>query len=160
MNNKKLVSFLVIITVIIMVGTSLYGGLQNTGSANNAPASSTIAQQGTIYISPGPTPAFVDNFNPFNVWSPPAGIMSLIYEPLLQINTYNGTVIPWLATNYTWHHNNTQLVLNLRHNVTFSNGMAFNSSDVVYMFNEQKTLFGYWADIGNIIGRRPVYSGL
>jgi peptide/nickel transport system substrate-binding protein len=150
MNNKKLVSFLVIITVIIMVGTSLYGGLQNTGSANNAPASSTIAQQGTIYISPGPTPAFVDNFNPFNVWSPPAGIMSLIYEPLLQINTYNGTVIPWLATNYTWHNNNTQLVLDLRHNVTFSNGMAFNSSDVVYMFNEQKTLFGYWADIGNI----------
>jgi peptide/nickel transport system substrate-binding protein len=150
MNNKKLVSFLVIITVIIMVGTSLYGGLQNTGSANSTPSASSIPQQGTIYISPGPSPAFVDNFNPFNVWSPPAGIMSLFYEPLLQINTYNGTVIPWLATNYTWDHNNTQLVLDLRHNVTFSNGMAFNSSDVVYMFNEQKALYGYWPNIGSI----------
>ena len=36
MNNKKLVSFLVVITVVIMVGTSLYGGLQNTVLKTNS----------------------------------------------------------------------------------------------------------------------------
>jgi peptide/nickel transport system substrate-binding protein len=153
MNNKKLVLFLVIISVIIMVGTSMYGGLQNTGNNKNTPAASSIAQQGTIYVSPGPSPAFVHNFNPFNIWTSPAGIMSLFYEPLLQINTYNGTVTPWLATNYTWQNHSMQLVLDLRHNVKFSNGMAFNSSDVVYMFNEQKTLFKQWPDIKNITAK-------
>ncbi len=155
MKSKKVMLLLITVSVIAMVGTGLYGGFQTVQTPTNAPASTSSSPTGTLYLSPGPSPAFTDNFNPFNVWSPPAGIMSLFYEPLLQINTYNGTVIPWLATNYTWDHNNMQLVLQLRHNVQFSNGMAFNSSDVVYMFNEQKTLFGDWGNIDNITAAGP-----
>ncbi len=155
MKSKKLMLLLVTVSVIVMVGTGLYGGFQTVSATGNAPATTSSSPSGTIYISPGPSAAFTDNFNPFNVWSPPAGIMSLLYEPLLQINTYNGTVTPWLATNYTWEHNNTQLVLQLRHNVEFSNGMAFNSSDVLYMFNEQKTLFGDWGNIASISAVGP-----
>lgn len=148
MKNKKLLVTIVMAIVFIMVATSLTSFYQNDQKAN--PNNVNNGPSGTLYISPGPTPAFTDNFNPFNIWSAPAGIMSLIYEPLLQINTYNGTTIPWLATNYTWSHNDTMLTLNLRHNVTFSNGMPFNSTDVVYTFHIQKKLLGQWGHIKNI----------
>lgn len=122
-----------------------------TGSGNTTSAHTN----GTLYISPGPSPAYVDNFNPFNMWTSPAGIMSLFYEPLFQINTYNGTAIPWLATKYTWNSNDTVLTLTLRQNVQFSNGMAFNSSDVLFTFNLQKKLFGEWGAVSNISAPGP-----
>ena len=116
---------LVVAVVIIMVSlsiVSLYQSNINNSLNNKAETSSSSASNSsTIYISPGPTPAFTDNFNPFNgPWNSPAGIMGLMYEPLLQINTYNGTVIPWLATNYTWNSNATVLTMHLRQNVSFS----------------------------------------
>ena len=149
MKNKKLLIAIVILAVFIMIATNFnvfYSGSNNPikpDSTGNAP-------KGTLYLSPGPSPAFTDNFNPFNIWSPPPGIMSLFYEPLFQINTYNGTTIPWLATNYTWSHNNTLLTLDLRHNVEFSNGMPFNSSDVVFTFKTQQNATGQWSNINNI----------
>ncbi|SMD30891.1 ABC transporter substrate-binding protein [Picrophilus oshimae] len=137
------------IAVAIIIASSGLVTVAATGSYFT-PANTGSNENGTLYISPGPTPAFVDNFNPFNMWSEPSGIMSLFYEPLLQINTYNGTTIPWLATSYEWSNNNTLLTLNLRHNVHFSDGIPFNSSDVVFTFNLQKKLFGEWGNINNI----------
>ncbi len=149
MKNKKLLVILVLVSVFMMVSIS-FGGFSDNNSLIKADNASAIKQGGTLYLSPGPTPAFVDNFNPFNMWSTPSGIMSLFYEPLLQINTYNGTTIPWLATGYAWSNNNTLLTLNLRHNVEFSNGMPFNSTDVAFTFNLQKKTFGEWGNINNI----------
>ncbi len=147
---------LVVAVVIIMVSlsiVSLYQSNINNSLNNKAETSSSSASNSsTIYISPGPTPAFTDNFNPFNgPWNSPAGIMGLMYEPLLQINTYNGTVIPWLATNYTWNSNATVLTMHLRQNVSFSNGMKFNATDVVYTFNEQKNLMGQWSVLKSVV---------
>ncbi len=149
MKNKKLLIIIVMSVVFIMLATSL-NGFSYSNNNHSKPDAVSASPSGTLYLSPGPTPAFTDNFNPFNIWSSPAGIMSLLYEPLFQINTYNGTTIPWLATNYTWSHNNTLLTLNLRHNVEFSNGMQFNSTDVVFTFNTQKTILGDWGNINNI----------
>ncbi len=150
MKNKKLLIAIVILTVFIMIAINFNVFYSNSSNSSTKPDSTGNAPTGTLYLSPGPSPAFTDNFNPFNIWSSPAGIMSLLYEPLFQINTYNGTTIPWLATNYTWSHNNTLLTLNLRHNVQFSNGMPFNSSDVVFTFNTQKNVSGQWSNINHI----------
>lgn len=142
---KKLVAVITVAIVALTIATAIYGPVQQSNLNVNSFSATTNDNASTLYLSPGPTPAFTDNFNPFDgVWLTPAGIMGLIYEPLLQINTYNGTVIPWLATGYSWNSNATVLTMYLRHGVTFSNGLPFNASDVVYTFNEQKALFGEW----------------
>lgn len=162
MFRKNMKKILVISMALAMLSLGFVGMTGGTG--HSAPVSTPSVQtnavgnipyNGTIYISSGPGPAFVDNFNPFNIWSPPAGIMSLFYEPLLQINTYNGTVIPWLATGYNWTDNNLVLTMNLRQGVTFSNGMPFNSTDVVFTFNEQMKLFGEWGFLKNVTADGP-----
>ena len=148
--------FMVLLVALIMLTlgfASVLNTPQSDAHANSNAAiatSSSIPQGGTLYLSPGPTAAFVDNFNPFNIWTTPAGIMSLFYEPLFQINGLNGTVLPWLATNYTWSTNGTILTVHLRQNVQFSNGMPFNSSDVVFTFNLQKQLYGEWSFLTSI----------
>ena len=152
-NIKKIVTLAVASAMVLLAFSALLGSptMSSGTSASSFATTKNSSNNSTLYLSPGPTAAFVDNFNPFDgVWLTPAGIMGLIYEPLFQINTYNGTVIPWLATNYSWNGNATVLTMNLRQNVTFSNGMPFNASDVVYTFNEQKTLFSEWGTITNI----------
>ena len=156
MNRIVLKRVIVITIALLMIAIAFVGINESANSNSTNPAASpavtgSIPNGGTIYISSGPSPAFVDNFNPFNIWTSPAGIMSLMYEPLLQINTFNGTVIPWLATGYSWNTNGSVLTMQLRQNVTFSNGMAFNSSDVVFTFNTQKQLFGEWGFLSSIV---------
>ena len=156
MNRIVLKRVIVVTIALLMIAIAFVGITQSANADSTNPAASpavtgSISNGGTIYISSGPSPAFVDNFNPFNIWTSPAGIMSLMYEPLLQINTFNGTVIPWLATGYSWNPNGSVLTMQLRQNVTFSNGMAFNSSDVVFTFNTQKQLFGEWGFLSSIV---------
>ncbi len=153
-------SVLILALVVLSMAFVGIGGTYQAGASGSTPAlqtnaSASIPHNGTLYMSTGPGPAFVDNFNPFNIWSPPAGIMSLFYEPLLQINTYNGTVIPWLATGYNWTDNNLVLNMQLRQGVTFSNGMPFNSSDVVFTFHDQMKLFGQWGFLSNVTANGP-----
>ncbi len=153
-NHLILKRSLVVAVVIIMVSLSIVSLYQSsTQNAFNikAATSSSTSNNSTIYISPGPSPAFTNNFNPFiGPWNGPVGIMGLMYEPLFQINTYNGTVIPWLATNYSWNSGATVLTMHLRQNVTFSNGMKFNASDVVYTFKVQKNVSGQWTFLKGI----------
>ena len=153
-NHLILKRSLVVAVVIIMVSLSIVSLYQSsTQNAFNikAATSSSTSNNSTIYISPGPSPAFTENFNPLiGPWNSPVGIMGLMYEPLFQINTYNGTVIPWLATNYSWNSGATVLTIHLRQNVSFSNGAKFDAADVVYTFNEQKNLSGQWSYLKSI----------
>ncbi len=153
---KKTAVILAVLVVAISSLTVIFSVPATESTTTVSPLSSSSDGNSTLYLSPGPTPAFTDNFNPFDgVWLTPAGIMGLIYEPLLQINTYNGTVIPWLATGYSWNSNATVLTLYLRHNVTFSNGVPFNASSVLFTFNEQKKLFDEWGAIKSIYEVNP-----
>ncbi len=143
--------------VMVISGLAIIDGHSANSPTVNATitTSSNSTNQSTLYLSPGPTTAFVDNFNPFNIWTTPAGMMGFIYEPLFQINTYNGTVIPWLGTSYSFSPNGMYLNVSLRHNVTFSNGAPFDSSDVVYTFELQKKATGAWGTISNITADGP-----
>jgi len=143
--------------IMVLSGFAIFAGnLTNTPAVSaTSAASSNTTNQSTLYLSPGPTTAFVDNFNPFNVWTTPAGIMGFIYEPLFQINTYNGTVLPWLGTSYSFSPNGMYLNVSLRQNVTFSNGAPFTSRDVVNTFELQKKAEGAWGTISNITAVGP-----
>ncbi|MCL5802259.1 MAG: ABC transporter substrate-binding protein [Candidatus Thermoplasmatota archaeon] len=156
MKSKSITMAMVIFVTVVMLALGFASVMNTPQSGNGGNVSSTVAtgnnisQGGTVYINTGPTPAFVENFNPFDPYSPPAGITSLFYEPLFQINPLNGTVLPWLATGYSWSSNNTLLTINIRHNVTFSNGMPLNSTDVKFTFDLQMKSLAEWSAISSI----------
>ncbi len=153
-DKKKIV--VAISAAVIMILSSMMVLAAPAMSQNSSggifanPQTASNSNNTSLYLSPGPTPAFTDNFNPFNIWSTPAGIMGFIYEPLFQINTYNGTVLPWLATSYNFSHDGRNLTVYLRHNVTFSNGEAFNASSVVFTFQTEKKDYDEWGTVKNI----------
>ena len=152
--RRKILIALALSSLMVLSGLSVFsfvsGGNPTTLVAKTSDSSSANGNNSTLYLSPGATPEFVDNFNPYNIWTEPTGMMGMIYEPLLQVNTYNGTVIPWLATGYSFSKSGLYLNMTLRQNVTFSNGQPFNSYDVVYTFNIQKKAINAWGAIENI----------
>lgn len=80
---------------------------------------------------------WVRNFNPFasdNRWPTAAGI----YEPMFIYNIATGKIEPWLATEWAWNSDNTELTFTIRDGVKWSDGEAFSSKDVAYTLNLMK----------------------
>jgi peptide/nickel transport system substrate-binding protein len=165
-NFKRLVLLSIAILFAVVLVSTPFVSLVQDGSltvANYQPASATATTDsnntshsigGTVVVIPSPSTGFVDNFNPFEVgfYAP---VIDLIYEPLFQINYETGNTTPWLATSYTLNHNASRLVVNIRHNVTFSNGMPLNSTDVAFSFNIMKKnptidLYGVWSYLSSV----------
>ncbi len=161
--KKNIISILAILVIALMISMSAYVAVANASNNVNAimpDNSSTIRQGGTAILLPSPYESFVDSFNPFNPSVYPDGITAMFYEPLFQVNPLNGTTIPWLATGYNWTNNYNTLSVNLRHNVTFSNGETFNASDVVFTFNLMKKYpaidtYGVWNYLKNVTEVSP-----
>ncbi len=156
MNKEKVLMAIGMTLIMVLSGFFVLAETSNSTVSATPFASTTSADNNsTLYLSGGPSTAFVDNFNPFNVWSEPTGVMGLMYEHLLQVNTYNGTVIPWLATGYSISHNGLYLNMTLRKNVTFSNGQPFNANDVLYTFNIEKEALDDWGVVKSITAPNP-----
>jgi peptide/nickel transport system substrate-binding protein len=100
--------------------------------------SSSISHGGSVTIVPAPIGNFNCSFNPFDSGSNTTncyGVDGLIYEPLIYTNLMTGQSTPWLAEKYTWSVDAKTLTLNLRHNVSWSDGQPFTSADVAYTFD-------------------------
>ena len=79
--------------------------------------------------------AYTQNFNPYNTASVISGTQGLIYETLLNVNRLDGTVKPWLASSYELASDAQSITFHLRQGVTWSDGQAFTSDDVVFTLN-------------------------
>jgi peptide/nickel transport system substrate-binding protein len=136
----------------------------NSGSAS--PAASTAASAGapsagaaSAGTSAAPAAAkkmipklVIDNesgaawncqFNPLNM-SDNWYTTGYIYEPLYFINSLQSNpdgspkTTPWLATDYSWNTDQTQVTFTIRQGVKWSDGQDFTADDVVYTFNALK----------------------
>lgn len=79
-----------------------------------------------------------DNFNPLNpagTGGTAGGTGSLLYEPLVYENIYNGKSTDLLATGYKWSDGNKTLTLTTRKGVKWSDGTPFSAADVAFTFN-------------------------
>ena len=56
-------------------------------------------------------------------------------EPLWYYGALNGELTPWLATDYAYNDDFTELTINLREGAEWSDGEAFNADDVVFTIN-------------------------
>ncbi|BCU67794.1 peptide ABC transporter substrate-binding protein [Sulfolobales archaeon HS-7] len=139
LNLKKMVSLFLAILMVMGFGIMLTPVLAQSSTSTTQP-------EGSITILGSPGEVWQDNFNPWSAPALPGGLIYFIYEPLALVNPLSGQVIPWLATNWSWtsgyvYVNNSgnltkvptrAIIVNLRENVTFSNGVPFNATAVWY----------------------------
>ena len=117
-------------------------GLTACGGSGTTTSSSTSSSSGVLNIGMPDGPQS-DNNNPFLASSAAnaLGYKNVIYEPLVMTNAIEpsqaGT--PWLATNWVWSDNYTNLVLTIRNGVTWSDGTPLTAADVAYTFNLVKS---------------------
>lgn len=99
--------------------------------------------QGTkpITLENNPIPSLEQNFNAFdpNGFGYKLNIEGLFYEPMLVFNTLlANTAYPWLATDFAWNTDGTQLTFTVRQGVTFNDGSPLTPADVAYTYQVQK----------------------
>jgi peptide/nickel transport system substrate-binding protein len=74
------------------------------------------------------------NYNPF---APQQTVRTWLFESLMQQNSLNCKVTPWLATGYDWE-SPSKLVFTIRQGVKWSDGSPFTAKDVAFTFNLAK----------------------
>jgi peptide/nickel transport system substrate-binding protein len=122
-----------------------------TGSSNpgtSAPAASQAANTGLVggklVIDNESGSTWTCQFNPFNP-SVSGTSIGFMYEPLIYVNPLQTNsdgspkTTPWLASDFTWNTDYTQLTMTIRSGVTWSDGQPFSADDVIYTFNAIKT---------------------
>ncbi|MDR6200630.1 peptide/nickel transport system substrate-binding protein [Microbacterium sp. SORGH_AS428] len=76
---------------------------------------------------------YVRNYNVLGPATEKAPNAELIYEPLARIDYANGAVVePWLAESLDFDESGTTLTIDIRDDVTFSDGEALTADDVAY----------------------------
>lgn len=61
--------------------------------------------------------------------------LGLFYEPLAFYSAFADETIPWLAKDWAYNEDSTQLTINLREGVNWSDGTPFSADDVAYTIN-------------------------
>ena len=90
---------------------------------------------GVLVVSQEQQGTWVRNFNPLlasgmSRWPTSAGI----YEPLFIYSPLQQKYVPWLATDYNWNQDATQLDIQIREGVQWSDGQPFSIGDVLFTF--------------------------
>jgi peptide/nickel transport system substrate-binding protein len=121
----------------VAAGSAAHGGLTLAASA----ALSTTQGTKAITVENNPIPTLEDDFNAFdgNQFGFKLNIEGLFYEPLLMFNNLKAnTAYPWLATDFAWNADGTQITFTIRDGVKFSDGSPLTPADVAYTFQVEK----------------------
>ena len=85
-----------------------------------------------------PSPDIANPFLPARWPMISAGIHQAMFESLFYLNYETGETEPWLAESYKFNDDSTELTINLRKGVEWSDGQPFTSKDVAFTLNMLK----------------------
>ena len=85
---------------------------------------------------------FIDHelWNPYAIGANHQQGPNLIFEPLAFFSAFADETIPWLAESWDYNDDFTELTINCREGITWSDGEDFDCEDVVYTLNSLKEL--------------------
>lgn len=118
-NFRKRLATAIAVTTIAAVALSGCAGSASGGGSDAASGEGTLTI-GTIVAST----TFAVNNAP---WANESPYLQAVYDTLLHADP-DGTVQPWLATDWEYNDDDTVLTMTLRDDVTFSDGTAFDAS--------------------------------
>lgn len=100
-----------------------------------------VPREKTLIVMQGGANGQNPNYNNFNIWVTGAvegwhaGPMQTINEPLIMFNVLTGEYENWLAQDWSYNPEFTELTLTLRDGITWSDGTPFTADDVAFTFN-------------------------
>jgi len=103
-------------------------------ACGSAQQSNTTSTHHALRIGNFVGDAFTKVTSPYN-GNAQSGVLGMVYETLFFNDLNTGQSTPLLGLSSAWDSTNTQLTVNLRQGVKWSDGQAFSSADVVYTFN-------------------------
>ena len=80
----------------------------------------------------------IQDYNSFNPYLPGTTSRTgynFAYEPLYFYNAFKGEMIPWIATGHEFNEDFTEVVIDIRPGVTWSDGVAWTADDLVFTVN-------------------------
>lgn len=133
MRHRHLVALIAaMITVIACSPLFASGSAEAEGEAQG---DSTVAREDTVVFAlteTKPVPNVGNPYIPNGGELLDAGHHQAMIESLFYLNYETGEIMPWLAESYAFNEDFTELTINLRDGVTWSDGEAFNADDVVF----------------------------
>ncbi len=79
-----------------------------------------------------------DIWSPYNPGTSHQNGSAILHEPLAYYSAFNDQEFPWLAESWEYNDDFTQLTINLREGITWSDGEPFGAHDVAYTLNYLK----------------------
>jgi peptide/nickel transport system substrate-binding protein len=100
-----------------------------------------VPRNRTIILGVGPADLNFDSFNPFNPLTPTGTGLDVLFEPLYFYNAYRDSdnLIPWIATGHRYNDHFTEVTINIRPDVTWSDGMPWTVHDLAFTINLLKS---------------------
>ena len=102
-----------------------------------------VAAEDTLTLFHGGSEGrFIDHelWNPYAIGANHQQGPNLIFEPLAFFSAFADEEIMWLAESYSYNDDFTELTINCREGITWSDGEDFDCEDVVYTLNTLKEL--------------------
>ncbi len=102
-----------------------------------------VAREDTLTLFHGGSEGrFIDHelWNPYAIGANHQQGPNLIFEPLAFFSAFANEEIMWLAESYSFNDDFTELTINCREGIAWSDGQDFDCEDVVYTLNSLKEL--------------------
>ena len=126
--KKRLATAIAVLAAASFAIAACDGGAAGTDTGGDSTASADGAATGSLTLGAITSPL---TFDPASAeWGNRSPFYQAVFDTLLLAGT-DGTVQPWLATEWSYNDDNTELTLTIRDDVTFSDGSALDADAVV-----------------------------
>ena len=150
---KKLLSFLLIFSMLLSLSACANNGSGNNGGGNNTTSETpTTLVVGVVEMS--------GNFSPLYYSSTYDGyVIDLVYESLLKRN-YNGELEPSLAKDYTYSDDGKSITFTLREDAKYSDGTNVTANDIefAYLVLSDKSYTGRFSSMAQDLAGYAEYN--